>query len=73
MTGEEEDQLDEAEAMYHVVVAEVLRELGYSDRAEESYMKAVDGPWNSYITHPVQRVPAHTGRVRRRWPSCGTS
>ncbi len=64
MTGEEEEQIEEAEAMYHVVVAEVLRELGYQDRAEESYMKAVSiDPWNSQIRVRYSAFLAHTGRI----------
>jgi Flp pilus assembly protein TadD len=64
MAGEEEEQIEEAEAMYHVVVAEVLRELGYQDRAEESYMKAVSiDPWNSQIRVRYSAFLAHTGRI----------
>ncbi len=64
MTGEEGEQIEEAEAMYHVVVAEVLRELGYQDRAEESYMKAVSiDPCNSQIRVRYSAFLAHTGRI----------
>src|SRR5512147_2110043 len=64
MTGEGEEQIEEAEAMYHVVVAEVLRELGYQDRAEESYMKAVSiDPCNSQIRVRYSAFLAHTGRL----------
>jgi tetratricopeptide (TPR) repeat protein len=64
MTGEEGEQIEEAEAMYHVVVAEVLRKLGYQDRAEESYMKAVSiDPCNSQIRVRYSAFLAHTGHI----------
>jgi Tfp pilus assembly protein PilF len=63
MAGEE-DLVEEAEAMYHVVVAEVLRELGYPDRAEESFMKAVSiDPWNPQIRARYGAFLVHTGRL----------
>lgn len=63
MSQKEGDPLEDCEAMYHMVVAEVLREMGYHDRAEESFMKAVSmDPWNTAIRVRYGAFLAHTGR-----------